>query len=247
MPQPRENLPYSPENSEDLDEIRNYLSEEDEVVLGRGLQKLWEIFSAFDEKDLPTDIIFPDTGARPLLYAVKPLLDFIYSSRQKKPPAYHFIVTHSNRNDVEHLALIKKKLQYERDELDDNSRESEIEFQDILKENLTMQEITRHPSQLNDPQTLLSQNNLRLFERILKISHNGTHRMFIIDDFMDKGETLSQIQEAYSDLDINYGSKNTKEIPMLSYYSFFQKKNSPILMKKTLFGYNTAPALLIPD
>lgn len=79
------------EEKETLDQL---LSTDDREVLENGLEKLALIFTRMKlQKKLPTIILFPETSARPLVYAVKPVLDGIYARAGQKLPEYQFIAT----------------------------------------------------------------------------------------------------------------------------------------------------------
>lgn len=88
-------LPETDEQREkEKETLDQLLSADDREVLENGLEKLGLIFTRMKfQKKLPTIILFPETSARPLVYAVKPVLDEIYTRAGQKHPEYQFIST----------------------------------------------------------------------------------------------------------------------------------------------------------
>ncbi|OIO52465.1 hypothetical protein COY93_02645 [Candidatus Uhrbacteria bacterium CG_4_10_14_0_8_um_filter_58_22] len=67
-----------------------YLPIEDRVVIRRGLSRLFEYFESLDSEKLPEMVVFPDTAARVLFYAVGPVLKRVYKQRGAKRPDFRF-------------------------------------------------------------------------------------------------------------------------------------------------------------
>ncbi|MBP7133640.1 hypothetical protein KBA73_00310 [Patescibacteria group bacterium] len=82
--------------------LERLLSEDDREVLENGLRKLRTLFEKWPTKTLPTTILFPETAARPLVYAVKPLLDTLYQQKGIQPPEYQFVKTPKS-NRTQHI------------------------------------------------------------------------------------------------------------------------------------------------
>jgi hypothetical protein len=77
---------------------RTYAPEElldkvDKEIITRGLGVLKTMLLETDPASWPTTIMYPDTTARPLVYAVKPLFDLMYTQQGLTPPKHIFINT----------------------------------------------------------------------------------------------------------------------------------------------------------
>lgn len=82
------------------------LSEQDREVIEIGLHRLKDLIEKSRPEDLPAVIVFLETSARPLVYAVKPILEKIYRDAHVSMPSYRFLTTitaysrtHESRDD----------------------------------------------------------------------------------------------------------------------------------------------------
>jgi hypothetical protein len=203
----------------------DYLSKEDIFVLQKGLQKLWEMFTSMDEKDLPSDIIFPEAAARPLFYAVKPLIDTVYIKRGQPKPKFHFLVVHSKQRSLEDLQYYQQQLQNLEKTKSDEDEDEISSLQDMISEiktSLQAHNEVREPEQLDIPDELILENEMHLYNRLDEILHTGNEKVLIIDDMIDKRTTVDLIGQTFAELK-SY-SENSKQNP-LTFFAFYSKKN----------------------
>jgi len=108
-----ENKEKSLSKSEEEKIFEKYLSPMDKEVLLTGLSKLKKILETAQE--LPKAVVFLETSARPLFYAIAPLLDLIYKKRGQPKPQIAFITPHKNiwkiEDLLERIAELKKQKQ----------------------------------------------------------------------------------------------------------------------------------------
>ncbi|MFH1712359.1 MAG: hypothetical protein ABH846_03955 [Patescibacteria group bacterium] len=119
-----ENEVKKPAKLEKEVDIETLINQSDREVLERGLNKLAEILKDKADEDLPKVFIFPDTSARPLVYAVKPVINELYEQRGLPKPDFQFFAVY--RQD---------ELYYEatREEYDKTLEENTARLKEIKK------------------------------------------------------------------------------------------------------------------
>lgn len=60
------------------------------VSIRESIVELWHNLEKLDDAELPTCLVFCDSGARHYTYAIKPVFDKLYTLRKLKPPLYRF-------------------------------------------------------------------------------------------------------------------------------------------------------------
>lgn len=125
-----------PEPHERKEVIESILNKRDQEVIDRGLAKLYEMLDVTPDHELPSIILFPDTSARPLVYAVKPVISALYKQKGLKEPEYRFVVTHSGPEELSRMFPDEFLEEYQADYL----REKEEVLEQVLHE--SNQELT---------------------------------------------------------------------------------------------------------
>lgn len=74
---------------------REYFPEKDKEMIRAGLRKLAAYLESLTPKELPEIVLFPDTSARPLSYAVRPLIREVYRKKGAEEPHTAFMISRS--------------------------------------------------------------------------------------------------------------------------------------------------------
>ncbi len=77
-------------------EAKTLLTEKDEKIVKESLETLLHKLSDIPNEKLPAIVAFLDTTARPMAYAVKPILKKIYRKAQINEPEIQFLTTYRN-------------------------------------------------------------------------------------------------------------------------------------------------------
>lgn len=80
----------SEEEIDDIYLINSLFTEEDRKIIQIGLRELAKYLSS-SKRNLPKVIVFPETSARPLAFAVRPILKKVYSEKEEKLPQLVFM------------------------------------------------------------------------------------------------------------------------------------------------------------
>jgi len=179
---------------------------------------------------LPTVVLYPETTSRPLRYAIKPLLDKIYSEASQKLPGEFFVKTYSGLiKEDDHIRKVeemKKKINLLNEERIESINESEkllrllkssskkeketlstqIDslWQKIQKINQDIFDQKEHVGSFEDLQ--FKQVTEDRIKNILKTTSSGP--ILIVDDVVGYGRTFSGLEENLTALnrqkDANY-------------------------------------------
>ena len=88
------------ENSSIPEKPKTFLNDYERQILEKGVKKLYAELNKLPPDTLPQIILIPDTGARPLVYAIKPIINKIYTNKGQPQPNITFIVENKqNRLD----------------------------------------------------------------------------------------------------------------------------------------------------
>ncbi len=243
--------------------IEPLLNEKDREVIGRGLRKLLEILNATPDRELPNIILFPDTAARPLAYAVKPVLDALYASKGQATPDYRFIVLHSGpselsymrpdehweENRVEYIAkylsmaeeglrdsvtsLLEEMDKSVDDSLQSWEQRSEIRI-DFFASLVEKAELEIRT--VPERAEELKQTWLALHDRLKEIVADSLNaRVLVIDDYVYRGASLQMLDDAFDDT-----------VPSVDrqYFSFVVNEDAKNKIEKQIpdFTYGTSTA-----
>lgn len=245
---PHPNEPKFDSQRNSTEQEKDYLSIQDKKVLQRGLEKLWEMFELSNAKDLPTDIVFPEAAARPLFYAVKPVIDLIYTKKGQPLPKFHFIAVHSKQRNLENIQDFERDLgekisidtveqeigRTKKDEL--HSDDSEASYDSFLREQilneknlLLIHQETRRKEDLNDIDTLIFKSQDSLSSRFDTIFQTGQERVLIIDDYVDKYTTVDLLNtELFQRSEFSKDNEETSAEQLPTFFAFYGKtKESP--------------------
>lgn len=184
----------------EIEKAEPALSSDDEMVLEFGLHSLRDLLVKRRKEELPSVIIFPETSARPLYYAVSPIINKIYQDNDLLAPNYCFV------NAVRSTDKIK----------DYKSMDSESEGLKTLKQEINSLEKAQQggwdsrsgiPYEVYDKldddivnkreeYRLQSDWGVVLNERFKEIlDANKTGNILVVDDFIGRGETLAQFKQ----------------------------------------------------
>lgn len=210
-----EHHPYSP------DDFSEAFEETARDTVMEGIKRLHDFFEEMYNREgvLPSRILYPDSGARPLRYAIQPLVESVYSKYGVAKPSELFIKTFSthetNRDtssdygdedpDQQRLASVKKELA----KIKVTRAELLRELRGLRKTSETWQKLSFNAQTLQDNYDRLSVEAEELKERIYFVETRGHEQIFtermreafsvpgnilVVDDVLAGGRTLRLIE-----------------------------------------------------
>ncbi|HOX41793.1 MAG TPA: hypothetical protein PK263_06450, partial [bacterium] len=173
-----EGKPATPDVSSEAQETVYRISKHDREIVEKGLIKLQEYFKQQTRENLPQAIVFPETSARPLSYALRPLIRKVYAEKGAGfTPQLVFFNIQTGSTD---LYQTYKNLQ------------------EMLGEN-TPQSIQE---QIQDLEEKAKNLYMRHNQRAAMIAANGIRNVLIVDDYAsDDHFTISELRRAFGESD----------------------------------------------
>lgn len=86
------------------------VSTTDEYYLKKGFEVLDQYFTEKEPQTMPNVLIFPETSARVLVYAVKSLVDYWYQKLNLKSPYLIFVKTQGEENTLEDFEILNNRI-----------------------------------------------------------------------------------------------------------------------------------------
>lgn len=212
----KEQLGYIPPVNIEQERHEPILNEDDRKVLEFGLHELENLLSKKETKELPSTIVLMDISARPLYYAIKPIIENVYRDKKERPQ-YYFL---SAVRDAEIVKLNTYEDEKDLEEITEGVYEEKIE-----KFGLSMKKVGERTVQ--KPRIKVRDNidyeGLRksFKDRFTKILNNSpAGNLLIIDDYLSKGETVNKIEETASEI-LPSGRK-------LDFFVFFDSNSNSV-------------------
>ncbi len=178
---------------------RKELQGVDIFVLEEGLKKLQRFFLSCPAEEFPQTLIFPDTSARPLAYAVKALVEDACHRRALPVPALRFFqakrmgLTYHDPNAGHEATLALKKISQL-----DVSPSGWKDLGSRLKE--IRNEFTQgRRSRREHDEEIVAQRSMRSRAEMI-VGETGSDFLMVVDDYMVDGGTLKGIREAFAPL-----------------------------------------------
>lgn len=181
------------------------LPQQDRESIRIGLGVLTKYLSSLDT--LPKVMIFPETTARPLFYAVKPAINELYASRGINPPAFSFfklvstIPLYADR-DAQNLIDEANR--------DDDERwyEDETEAEKLDRKQEEALSVKKAEQIIIEAETSRLMMQKRAEEIVRKAQIEAGDSVMIIDDFSSHEETtITEIRKAFKDAQAKKGAE----------------------------------------
>ncbi len=178
---------------------RKELQEADIFVLEEGLKKLQRFFLSCPAEEFPQTLIFPDTSARPLAYAVKALVEDACHRRALPVPALRFFqakriypVFHDATTEHEVSTALKEIAKVD---------VSPTAWKDLGSKLKKIQRDFAYRRELHreHDEQIIAQKSMRTRAETI-IRETGSEFIMVIDDFMVEGGTLNGVKEAFAPL-----------------------------------------------
>jgi len=172
------------------------LNEDDRKVLEFGLHELENLLSEKETKELPSTVVLMDISARPLYYAIKPIIENVYKDK-KETPQYYFL---SAVRDTEIIKLNTYEDEKDLEEITEGIYEEKIDgFGWSTKK---VGERTFQKPKIKIRENIDYDGWKEAFKnRFAKILDNSpAGNLLIVDDYLSNGETLNKIQETAGEI-----------------------------------------------
>lgn len=200
------------------------LSATDVAVIERGLTSLAHYFKTLTPETFPQIIIFPDTTARPLWYAVRPLIKQQYTIHHLPLPQINFVPVFNN---LPAITALQNQLKH----LTSQKRTHDIDIQiHLIKTELEVAGVgalMRTSGRKFIDIDLVERTQRALARRLSDIIHT-TNRLLVIDDFTDNGGTFSELITALDKI-------SPRELD-LTCFTFFNRSSKPPQFPPSIYG-----------
>lgn len=231
--------------------LKNLLADYEKEAMKSGLKLLGDWLQSRTKVKLPRIVLFPETSARLLLYAINPILKTIYSQKCVKEPNKSFIVTYGELTLGEdllkkHTFPKLKKIEQERKELAQKLKVMRNALRQRVKEIITKNNIKNGDTVLVvDDYATESTATIRALEKTVKEQlPRSTFQAFVFGAsyklkdnpskkvLVGKNYSLS-IRQVQSAREATTGvTKKTEEGEKLLNYVQLSKTRNPALMRE---------------
>lgn len=223
-----------PAKQEAKSDREKLLSKKDILVVERGLARLAEHLLHSSVESLPNILIFPEIAARPLVYAVKPVIEYVCKLRNISSPLYRFVATHRHATAAQEKRLILSSLRDELLTTSDQAKSSELTEDISFETNAFKNAYYLSEFGTEGEWAETAEHNVReRLNDIITENHSNTLSLLIIDDYVDRGGSFMQLNELLESEIIPYEEDRTITA---AYFTFFQNID-PI--KQTKLPENT--------
>lgn len=188
----------------EAEQPKEILTEMDKQVLEHSLSRFKEYLGDLKPEELPSLILFLETSARPLYYALKPILDVVYKDKNKDLPEAKFLLTIRG--------LERDELEISPDADKEKVESLKKEINDLVGKTSSITwglEETRSEKELKQERKL---NQNRLFNKKLEIikeagwgkkqeeafkkaiASTSEGNILVVDDFLHSFESIEQVE-----------------------------------------------------